>query len=74
MKVDLPKYNEKPEDLSEEQIRTRLKEQGLLPPRPWMERQFFIHSTSGVFEPYVPPEGDGKISPVSKQVRYVSIL
>ncbi|XP_018575659.1 probable 39S ribosomal protein L45, mitochondrial [Anoplophora glabripennis] len=67
MKVDLPKFNEKPEDLSEEQIRTRLKEQGLLPPRPWVERQFFIHSTGGVFEPYVPPEGDGKISPVSKQ-------
>lgn len=67
MKVDLPKFNEKVEELSEEQIRTKLKEQGLLPPRPWMERQFFIHSTGGVFEPYIPPEGDGKISPVSKQ-------
>lgn len=74
MKVDLPNYNEKPEDFTEEQMRTRLKEQGLLPPRPWIERQFFIHSTGGVFEPYVPPEGDGKISPVSRQVRLESIL
>ncbi|XP_023014765.2 mitochondrial ribosomal protein L45 [Leptinotarsa decemlineata] len=67
MKVDLPKFNEKTEDLSDEELRKRLKEQGILPPRPWVERQFFIHSTGAVFEPYVPPEGDGKISPISKQ-------
>ncbi|KAJ8924419.1 hypothetical protein NQ315_007215 [Exocentrus adspersus] len=73
MKVDLPNYREKPEDLSEEQIRSKLKEQGLLPPRPWVERQFFIHSTGAVFEPYVPPEGDGKVSPVSKQGAMQSI-
>ncbi|CAH1163569.1 unnamed protein product [Phaedon cochleariae] len=67
VKVDLPKFNEKVENLTDEQIRIRLKEQGILPPRPWVERQFFIHSTGGIFEPYVPPEGDGKVSPVSKQ-------
>ncbi|KAG5893131.1 hypothetical protein JTB14_034151 [Gonioctena quinquepunctata] len=67
MKVDLPKFNQNVEDMTDEEIRLKLKEQGLLPPRPWVERQFFIHSTGGVFEPYVPPEGDGKISPISKQ-------
>ncbi|CAH2005872.1 unnamed protein product [Acanthoscelides obtectus] len=67
LKVDLPDYNEKVEDLTEEQVRERLKKNGLLPPRPWNERQYFIHSTGTVFEPYVPPEGDGKVSPITKQ-------
>ncbi|KAJ8930534.1 hypothetical protein NQ314_016647 [Rhamnusium bicolor] len=62
-----PNLMKKVEELSEEQIRSRMKEHGLLPSRPWVERQFFIHSTGGVFEPYIPPEGDGKISPISKQ-------
>lgn len=68
MKVDLPRYNEKIEELTEEEQRSRLKEQGLLPPRPWLERPFFIGSTGGIFEPYVPPEGDGKVSPITAQV------
>lgn len=68
MKVDLPDFQEKTEGLSDEEIRERLRKQGLLPPRPWSERNFFIHSTGGVFEPYVPPEGDGKVSPITKQV------
>lgn len=68
MKVDLPKFRENYEDLSDEQMRSRLKEQGLLPPRPWNEKQYFISSTGGVFEGYIPPEGDGKISPIHVQV------
>ncbi|XP_044265050.1 probable 39S ribosomal protein L45, mitochondrial [Tribolium madens] len=67
MKVDLPKFREKPEDLTEDQMRAKLKEHGLLPPRPWVEKPFFISSTGGIFEPYVPPEGDGKISPIHMQ-------
>lgn len=35
-----------------------------MPPRPYFERPFFISATGGTFEPYVPPEGDGKISTV----------
>lgn len=72
VKIELPNYQEKEEDLSEEQIRSRLKEHGLLPPRPWMEQQFYVSTTGGVFEPYVPPEGDGKISPISTQVSHNS--
>ncbi|XP_017775199.1 PREDICTED: probable 39S ribosomal protein L45, mitochondrial [Nicrophorus vespilloides] len=67
VKVELPKFNENTEDLTEEEMRSRLKEQGLLPPRPWLEKPFFISSTGGVFEGYVPPEGDGKVSPISAQ-------
>ena len=68
IKVELPNYNEKYEDLTEDQIRSKLKEQGLLPPRPWVERQFHISCTGGIFEAYVPPEGDGKVSVITPQV------
>lgn len=67
IKVNLPNFNQKPEDVTEEEMRSKLKERGLVPPRPWMERQFFISSTGGVFEPYVPPEGDGKVSSITAQ-------
>lgn len=66
--VKLPNYRERDDELTEEQVRSKLKEHGLLPPRPWVEQQFYISTTGGVFEPYVPPEGDGKISPISAQV------
>lgn len=67
VKVDIPNLNERAEDLSQEQVKTRMKERGILPPRPWLERPFHISCTGGVFEPYVPPEGDGKMSAVSKE-------
>ncbi|XP_055607688.1 probable 39S ribosomal protein L45, mitochondrial [Uranotaenia lowii] len=67
IKVDIPNMNERVEDMSQEQIKTRMKERGMLPPRPWMERPFYISCTGGVFEPYIPPEGDGKMSAVSKE-------
>jgi hypothetical protein len=62
--VKLPNFNEENDvsKLSPDQIRSRMKEEGLLPPRPWMERPLLITATSAVFEPYVPPEGDGKLS------------
>lgn len=39
-----------------------MKEKGIQPVRPWMEKPVFISATSGTFEAYVPPEGDGKVS------------
>lgn len=65
LKIDLPDPNEDIGNLSPQKIRQKMKERGLLPPRPWMERPFYISATGGVFEPYVPPEGDGKASIVS---------
>ncbi|XP_053695632.1 probable 39S ribosomal protein L45, mitochondrial [Sabethes cyaneus] len=67
VKIDIPNLNERVEDLSQEQMKTRMKERGILPPRPWLERPFHISCTGGVFEPYVPPEGDGKMSAISKE-------
>ena len=45
-----------------------MKERGIQPVRPWMEKPIFISSTAGTFEAYVPPEGDGKVSVASKEV------
>lgn len=64
MKIDLPNLNEKFSDFTPEEQRSKMKERGVAPPRPYFERPFYISSTGGVFEPYVPPEGDGKVSTV----------
>lgn len=96
LRIDLPDMNEDESKISPEKMRQKMKERGVLPPRPWMERPFYISSTGlyffiylstlnctccsfsstnsdykkcilpgGVFEGYVPPEGDGKASFVS---------
>jgi len=68
LKVDLPDYEKEridSDDYNPEKIRTRYKEKGIQPVRPWMERSTFINNTGTIIEPYVPPEGDGKISPIS---------
>lgn len=49
-------------------MRTKLKEKGIVPPRPWVERQHEISSSGGIFEPYIPPEGDGRASIISAAV------
>lgn len=64
--MDIPNLNENIKDLARDEVKSRMKEKGLLPPRPWMERPFYIACTGGIFEPYVPPEGDGKMSALSK--------
>jgi len=51
-------------DLTPDEQRSKMKEKGIMPPRPYMERPFHISCTGGTFEPYVPPEGDGKVSTV----------
>lgn len=67
IKVKLPDFEDRrtEDDMTPEEIRSKMKEKGIQPPRPWIERPFYISCTGGVFEPYVPPEGDGKISPIT---------
>jgi len=70
--VELPDYEKDKmdsEDYSPEKLRTRYKEKGIQPTRPWIERSTFINNTGSIIEPYVPPEGDGKISPISTAVK-----
>jgi large subunit ribosomal protein L45 len=70
IKVELPNFEDmrSEADMTPEEIRSKMKEKGMQPPRPWIERPFYISCTGGVFEPYVPPEGDGKISPITVHV------
>ncbi|KAF2356379.1 Tim44-like domain [Trinorchestia longiramus] len=66
VKVDL---DEDPKDLNEltpQEIRMMMKVRGLHPFRPWNERPINLSCTPSIFEPYVPPEFDGKLSIVSK--------
>jgi large subunit ribosomal protein L45 len=72
IKVELPDFEdlEKSKSMSPEEIRVRMKEKGIAPGRPWMERPYEISSTGDVFEAYIPPEGDGKASVISKEVFY----
>lgn len=65
IKVELPDFNEKVDQLPKEKIKSRMKERGIMPPRPWIERPFYLSCTGGIFEPYIPPEGDGKRSIVT---------
>lgn len=81
IKVKLPNFNENDdEEFTQEKMRTKFKEQGLMPSKPWIEKQIFLGCTGAVFEPYVPPEGDGKFSVVTTTVRiffmgfYVKII
>lgn len=67
MKVELPDFRKKMENMTDEEMREQMKKMNVLPPRPWQERTPFLHATGGIFEPYVPPEGDGKVSPITKQ-------
>ena len=70
IKVDLPDFDQLREDqkLSPEEIRSKLKEKGIAPPRTYTERQIFMSSTGGILDPFVPPEGDGKASYISTEV------
>lgn len=68
VKVELPDFTKDPNKMTKEEVRQEMMKRHILPIRPWNEKTPFLHSTGGFFEPYVPPEGDGKISPISKQV------
>ncbi|RWS17371.1 putative 39S ribosomal protein L45-like protein [Dinothrombium tinctorium] len=67
-KVELPDFNEARLDykLTPDEIRAKLKEKGLVPPRQWRERPLLIMSTQHIADSYVPPEGDGKATFLSK--------
>lgn len=72
IKIKLPTFEDEDDDptkLDKEQVRSRMKEHGFLPQKTWQERPAFISSTSSIFESYVAPEGDGKYSAITKEVR-----
>ncbi|XP_058795757.1 large ribosomal subunit protein mL45 isoform X2 [Phymastichus coffea] len=56
---------ENSQELSEDEKRLRLKEKGIFPSKPWLEKPTYISCTGNIFESYVPPEGDGKFTTVT---------
>jgi len=57
--IKLPDFHEK---ITEDNARAKMKERGIVPQRHWMEMPIYVSCTGGIFEEYVPPEGDGKFS------------
>jgi len=72
IKVDLPDFQEEssldPDKLTPEEMRSKMKEKGMQPIRPWQEKQMELTCTGDIVEPYIPPEGDGKASLISTEV------
>lgn len=71
IKVQLPNFNQ---DLSPEQIRAKMKERGIKPERPWVELPTYVSCMGGIFEEYVPPEGDGKFSVLTTSVSFTRYM
>lgn len=69
LKVELPDFEKMRSDnkLTPEEYVSKLKEKGIAPPRQYKEKPVAICSMQGVLDPYIPPEGDGKYSVLSKQ-------
>lgn len=70
-KVNLPNFDEERNNsrLPPDEIRAKLKEMGVVPRRQWTGQKPLIITTAGEFlDPYVPPEGDGKSSIITKKV------
>lgn len=70
IKIDLPTFNKEKEleDMTPEETRSWRKERGLQPVRPWHEKPFAPLTLAEVIDEYVPPEGDGKLSPLNSAV------
>ncbi|UYV65122.1 MRPL45 [Cordylochernes scorpioides] len=67
-KIKLPDFEEfrQGNNMSPDEMRSYMKEKGVVPSRPWNERPMYLSCTSGIIEPYIPPEKDEKYSVVSK--------
>ena len=70
IKVDLPDIEEikRTNKLNPDEYISKLKEKGIAPPRIYKEKPITITCLNGVLDPYVPPEGDGKYTVLSKEV------
>lgn len=60
-------------ELTPDEVRTKMKEHGLLPCKSWNENPILISCTTSIFEPYIIPKGDGKFSSTTTEVYNMSI-
>ena len=54
------------EQITPEEMKEQMKKMGIEPSIPWNEKPFYISSTGAILDAYVPVEGDGKASLLSK--------
>lgn len=50
IKFDLPNLQEKPNEVPPEEMKRRMKERGVMPPRPWIERPFGMSTVSNLIK------------------------
>ncbi|GAU88011.1 hypothetical protein RvY_00784 [Ramazzottius varieornatus] len=71
IKVNLPDYEQMRRQargqLTPEEIRSIMKKEGVAPTRPYQEKPLLITTTDTIMEPFIPPEGDGRASTLSKE-------
>lgn len=73
LKLDLPDFDKMRRTekqlyrMSPDEIRSDLRERGIVPNRKWMEKPIYVGDSARLMDPYVPPEGDGVASLISKE-------
>ncbi|XP_029634515.1 probable 39S ribosomal protein L45, mitochondrial isoform X2 [Octopus sinensis] len=69
LKIDLPDFekHQREKKMSPDELRMKMKKEGKVPPRSHEERPINISSTGGIFESFVPPEGDGVSTLISSE-------
>lgn len=75
-KVKLPEIDKQRQDhkMTPDEMRSILKERGVVPHRPWNQRPIMMLSTSEILDEYVPEEGDGKASKLTLEVSWLGML
>lgn len=70
LKIELPDFVKMNDNtrLTPEEYVSKLKEKGVAPPKGYKEKPIVVTCMQGVLDPYIPPEGDGKYSVLSKTV------
>lgn len=73
LKVELPDYDYQrriqEQDVDPAEAKEYMKKAGMMPPSPIQEKQMYVSCTGAIVEQFVPPEGDGKASFMSSEVR-----
>lgn len=71
MKIDLVDFEfdrrRKRDEVTPDEMKERMKKMGIEPSTPYQEKPFYIGSTGAILEEYVPAEGDGKASLISRE-------